>query len=237
MRFLIVISCLLLLALPPAALRAQETPAAILEHTHSVYAALSSYADSGAVIYEYGPSSRDEYSFTTYFNRAPRHFLFDYRKPSNRMVIWGDPDAFHVWWEATRQVTEYPNPKNTGAIMNGDFPTNGAITKIPPLLYSKANLPGAISDFEPARLAGTEDVAGSKCYRLEGSTSDTYGQTGNKVNVRSLTVWIDSSTYLIRKVVEEHPPVAGNVNRTTTTFNPQANPKLSDDRFQFTPPK
>jgi len=51
--------------------------------------------------------------------------MFDYRKPQRRpeIVIWGDPDAFHVWWKTTGQVTEYPNPKNTGAITLSDFPT------------------------------------------------------------------------------------------------------------------
>jgi outer membrane lipoprotein-sorting protein len=238
MRFFAVSSCLLLLALRPPALRAEETPAAILEHTRSVYAALTSYSDTGTALKEYSPTSHDENSFATYFTRAPRHFLFDYRKPSgDRLVIWGDPDAFHVWWKTTGQVTEYPNPKNTGAITLSEFPTGGAITKIPPLLYSKGNLPGAIPHFEPDRLAGMEDVAGNKCYRLEGTTSDLYSETGKKVNVRNLTVWIDSTSYLIRKILEEAPAAPGMLDRTTTTFHPQANPKLNDDPFKFAPPK
>ena len=237
MRIIVVSSCLLLLALRPPALRAEETPAAILEHTRSVYAALTSYSDTGTVLKEYSPTSRDEYSFATYFTRAPRHFMFDYRKPSDRIVIWGDPDAFHVWWKTTGQVTEFPNPKNTGAITQSEYPTSGAITKIPPLLYFKGNLPGAIPTFEPDRLAGMEDVARKKCYRLEGTTSDLYAATGKKVNVRHLTVWIDSTSYLIRKILEEAPATPGMLNRTTTTFDPQANPKINDDSFKFAPPK
>jgi outer membrane lipoprotein-sorting protein len=237
MRFFLMSSCLLLLALRPPELRAQETPAAILEHTRSVYAALTSYSDTGTLLKEYSPTSHDENSFATYFTRAPRHFLFDYRKPSDRLVIWGDPDAFHVWWKTTGQVTEFPNPKNTGAITQSEYPTSGAITKIPPLLYAKANLPGAVQHFEPNRLAGMEDVEGNKCYRIEGTTSDEYAQTGKKVDVRNLTVWIDSTSYLIRKIIEEAPAVPGMLNRTTTTFHPQANPKLNDDSFQFAPPK
>src|ERR1700753_593078 len=191
--------CLLALAFSSHTMSGQETPAAILEHSRSVYAALSSYSDSGTTVVEYGPSSRDENSFSTWFNRTPRHFLFEYRKPSDRMVIWGDPDAFHVWWKATGQVSEYPNPKNTGALTLSDYPTNSTISKIPPLLYSKANLPGAVAAFEPTRLAGTEEVDGSKCYRLEGTASDSYGQTGNKVNARRITVWIEASSFLVRK--------------------------------------
>ena len=107
----------------------------------------------------------------------------------------------------------------------------------PPLLYSKAGLAGAIPNFEPERLAGMEDVAGNKCYRLEGTTSDAYAQTGKKVDARNVTVWIDSTSYLVRKILEDRPAVPGTLNRITTTFNPQANPKLNDDSFQFAPPK
>jgi outer membrane lipoprotein-sorting protein len=44
-------------------------------------------------------------------------------------------------------------------------------------------------------------------------------------------------TYLLRQVTEEAPAPPGALNRTTTIFIPQANPKLADDAFQFTPPK
>ena len=238
MRSLFVASCLLLLMLRPATLQAEETPAAILEHTRSTYGGLSSYSDTSTVLKEYSPGSHNSFSFTTAFNRAPRHLLFDYRMPSgDRMVVWADPEAFHVWWKTTGQVTEFPNPRNSGAITLSDYPTGGAISKILPLLYAKAGLPGALQHFEPARLAGMEDVGGSKCFRLEGSTSDLYAATGKTVNVRSLIVWIDSTSYLIRKVVEETPTSPGLLNRTTTTFNPNANPSINDDSFKFAPPR
>jgi outer membrane lipoprotein-sorting protein len=235
-RFPMAFRCVLLLALRSLALHAEETPAAILDHARSVYAALNSYSDTGEVVKEYTATSRDRFTFTSYFNRAPRHFLFDYRSPSDRYVVWADPDAFRVWWKATGQVSEYPNPKNSGAILTSDYPTGASISKIVPMLYAKAGLPGAVAHFDPSRLAGAEVVAGNKCYRLDGSTSDSYGQTGKQINVRKLSVWIDSTTYLIRKTVEDAPAAPGALNRTTTTFEPQANPKLSDDVFKFAPP-
>lgn len=232
-----VILCLVLI-LRSTWLRAQEPSATVLEHTRSVYAALASYSDTGTVVREYSATSRDQTHFSTYFNRAPRHFLFDYRKPSgDRLVVWGDPDAFHVWWKATGQVTEYPNPSNTNAITLNDYPTGSAVTKISPLLYSKANLPGTLQRFEPQSTAATEDVSGHKCYRLEGTASDSYGSTGNNVNVRKVTAWIDASSFLVRKVVEQAPAAPGAINRVTTTFEPQANPKLNDQAFVFTAPK
>jgi len=230
-------SLIYLLALCPMA-HAEESPAAILEHTRSVYAALNSYSDTGTVVYQYTQTAHDEHHFTTAFVRSPRHFMMDFRKAAgDRIVIWGDPDAFHVWWKTTGQVTEYPNPKNTGAITLNEYPTNAVSTKIPPLLYAKADLPGALPHFVPEKNAGLEPCGDKKCYRLEGTTSDLYGDTGKQVNVRKLTVWIESTNYLVRKVMEEAPAVPGALDRTITTFNPEANPKLADDAFKFTPPK
>jgi hypothetical protein len=153
------------------------------------------------------------------------------------MVIWGDPDAFHVWWKTTGQVTEYPNPKNTGAISLSDYPTDGAITKIPTLLYSKASLSGALARFAPASVESTEPIGGQPCYRLGGKTNDLYGESGKQVNIRNLTVWIDTKTYLVRRVLEESPAAPGMLDRTTTTFDPKANPAIADASFKFSPPK
>ncbi len=229
--------CLLLLVKPLAA-HAAETPEAILEHTRSVYAALSSYADKGTVTKEYTATSRDTYSFTTHFNRSPRHFLFDFNTPSGgRVVIWAAPDAFHTWWKATGQTTHYPNPNNTNALTLNDYPTSGAISKIVPLIYAKAGLPGTIAQFVPTRLVGMEQVGSSKCFKLEGTASDSYGATGARVNIRTVTLWIDSTSYLVRKISEEAPASPGMLNRITTTFDPQVNPKLEDGIFRFTPPR
>jgi hypothetical protein len=226
-----------LLALGPGS-HADESPAVILDHARAVYGAMTSYADSGTVSYEYSPTAHDEHTFHTAFNRAPRHFLLDFRKGSgDRIVITGDPDAFHAWWKATGQVTDYPNPKNTGAITLNEFPTNAVSTKIPTLLYAKAELPGALAHFVPERDGGLEPCGDKKCHRLEGDTSDVYAGTGKQVNVRKLTVWIESDTYLVRRITEEAPAPPGALNRTTTSFIPQANPTLADEVFRFTPPK
>jgi outer membrane lipoprotein-sorting protein len=237
MRPLLRFICLLLLVKPLVAYAA-ETPESILEHTKSVYAALTSYSDKGTVTKEYTATSRDTYSFTTRFNRSPRHFLFDFNTPSGgHVVIWADPDAFHTWWKATGQTSNYPNPNNANAITLNDYPTTGAISKIVPLLYAKAALPGTIAQFVPSRLAGMEQVGGSKCFKLEGTASDSYGATGAKVNTRTVTLWVDSTSYLVRKISEEAPAPPGMLNRITTTFDPQANPKLEDGLFKFTPPR
>jgi outer membrane lipoprotein-sorting protein len=214
----------------------------VLARSRAIYASLRSYADTGTIEHEYGSAgdpSRDRHSFTTYFNRAPRHFYLEFRKQGvDRYVIWGDPDAFHTWWKTTGAMEDYPNPNNLGAFTTADYQTAGSAMKIPTLLYSKAPLQGPFSHFDDPVVGGMEEIGGHRCYRLAGATRDVYGITGREVNIRKMTVWIDAESFLIRRVREEPKgALPGQINRTTTTFEPQANPALDDKRFKFVPPE
>jgi outer membrane lipoprotein-sorting protein len=208
----------------------------VLQRSRAMYSALGSYADTGAVIVEYGAGSKDRHTFTTYFRRAPRGFWFDFRKDSgDRYVIWGDPDAFHSWWKTTGVKYDYPNPNNIDAFSLAGPNTYGSALKVSTLIYSK--MQGPFSNFSDAVLDGSEIVGGHQCHRLVGTTYDTYGATGRQTNVRKLMVWIDADLLLVRKVVEERKPLPGYVDRVTTMFEPQANPTLDDSRFRFAPPE
>lgn len=213
----------------------------VFARSRVLYASLGSYADSGAVEHQYGQggAGHDRHTFRTYFSRAPRGFYFEFNKNggADRYVIWGDQEAFHTWWKTTGVKADYPNPHNTGAFSTADPQTAGSAMKIPPLLYAKAGLQGAVANLKDPTLQGTEEIGGRRSYRLVGKTGDLYGQTGREVNVRKVTVWIDAQSLLIRKVLEEPkdtPP--GYIERTTTTFEPQANPVVDQGRFRFTPP-
>jgi len=215
-----------------------NVPDDILERSRAKYAALSSYADTGVVLYEFGTSSKERQTFTTYFSRAPRGFYFDFKKENgDRYVIWGDPQAFHNWWKTTGVRYDYPNPNNTGAFTTADAQTFGAALKITALLYAKAALQGSFTNFADAVVDGTETIDGHRCYRLVGTAGDIYGATGHESNVRKMTVWIDADSLLIRKVVEIPKDILpGHIDRITTSFEPQANPTLDESRFKFTPP-
>jgi len=240
-----IVLALFALSYPSVTFRAAaRLPAAedSLERARATYAALNAYSDTGVVINEFGPANspvKEQHTFTTYFRRAPRGFYFDFKKQSgDRFVIWGDPEAFHTWWKTTGMKNDYPNPNNVGAFATAEPVAHEAALKITALLYAKAAMQGAFTNFTDAAKDGTEDIGGHKCYRLVGLAYDVYGATGNKVNVRKMTVWIDADSLLIRKVVEvpnDVPP--GNINRVTTTFEPQANPTIDESRFKFTPPQ
>ena len=210
----------------------------IFESVRAKYASLTSYADSGEIINEFGRDSKETHKFTTLFNRSPRGYLLDFTKQSGeKFVVWGDPDAFHSWWSSINSRSDYPNPSNTGVFTGSDVHTYGVAMKVTSLIYAKANLQGSFTNFTDIVSSGTDDLSGHKCYRLTGKARDIYSNTGRESNVRKMTVWVDADSMLIRKVVEEWPPLPGQVSRYTTLYDPQANPTIDVAKFRFAPPK
>ncbi len=207
----------------------------ILQKMRATYADMKSYADTGVIVQEYG--NTDRHTFSTYFIRSPRHFFLDFRKlGGDRYVIWADANAFHTWWKVTGQQTDYANPNNAPAISQSGLNTKNSALKVPALLYPKVDLGGDFNNYLDVSLDGTEDIGGHRCYRLVGRASDTYSATKKEVNVRKMTVWIDVDLSLVRQVREEWKTVPGSMNRTTTTYQPQANASIDDAKFKFTPP-
>jgi outer membrane lipoprotein-sorting protein len=223
-----------LLTLPSTVASAQSADE-IVQKMRDTYAALNSYTDTGVIVREYGVI--DRHTFSTHFNRAPRHFLLDFHKQGvDRYVVWGDPDAFHTWWKTTKQTIDYPNPNNTPAVTLSGLPTQSAVLKIPTLLYSKAKLGGDFTNFAEVKLEGKEVIRGRQCYRLTGKASDSYAASGKEVNIRKMTLWIDAESFLLWQVREEWPPMGDTATRMTTTYEPQANPTADNAKFKFTPP-
>jgi len=213
----------------------------LFTRSRAMYASLKSYEDTGTVDAEYGLAkapAHDHHTFTTAY-LAPRRYFFDFRKSGNadRFVIWSDDQAFHTWWKATGAVTDYPKGTGTNAFLMADPTTAGSAMKIPELIFGQAGLQGTLAHAADLVAEGTDVVGGRTCQRLVGTARDVYGATGREVNVRTLTVWIDPETLLIRRIAEvpkDLPP--GQVSRTVTTFEPHANPTLDPNRFRFTPP-
>jgi len=210
----------------------------VMQRSRAMYAALKSYADTGVVVFEYGASSTDRHTFATSFSRAPRGFRLEFNKQGgDRYVVWGDPDAFHTWWKTTGQQFDYPNPDNMPALNGSGRNTSGTALKIPTLLYGKAPLLSDFANYTDLAVDGTEEIAGRHCYRVLGTTRDTYAATGKEVNVRKMTVWIDADSLLVRKIVEQWKALPGQISRMTTTYQPQANPQLDPNQLRFVPPE
>ena len=242
------VSALLVLALAASGARAAGPAfngADVLAKSRATYAALTSYSDTGVVTTEFSlardqPPSVEHSSFRTAY-QAPRKFLLDFHKPSDveRTVIWSDGEQFHTWWSATGVHDAYPRGQGSTAFAVSSLPTLGAVMAVPPLLFSQAGLHGTLTDFELTRSAGIETLERRSYYRLEGMVSLAYG-TGAVSGGRSTTIWIDTETLLVGKILEDTPSnsMAGTTDRVTTRYlSPQRNPPVDPKLFQFVWPK
>jgi len=230
----------------PAAAPGSGDPKTILERSRATYAALRSYADTGVIVTELlnigttGPPLTERHTFTTYY-RAPRQFFFEFKKDpkvsDERFVVWVNVADFNTWWSATKVHDTYPKGTGATAFALAAFPTQSSVLQIAPLLFAQAGLHGSIVDLQVSRAGEVEEIGGHRCYQLVGQVGLAYS-TGTVTGVRPTTVWIDAETLLVRKVLEDTPSGAGSgaVDRITTIFEPQANPKIDDTRFSFSAP-
>lgn len=241
-------SALLMVTLAAGAARAAGPTfngADVLARSRATYAAMTSYSDTGVVTTEFSLTSDqplvvEHSSFRTAYH-APRKFLLDFHKPEDveRTVIWSDGEQFHTWWSATGVHDAYPRGEGSTAFAVSSLPTLGAVLAVPPLLFSQAGLHGTLTDFELTRSAGIETLESRSYYRLEGRVNLAYG-TGAVSGGRSTTIWIDTETLLVGKILEDTPSnsIAGSTERVTTRYlSPQRNPPVDPTIFQFVWPK
>jgi len=221
----------------------KPSAADILAQSRGTYAALMSYSDRGTVVVEIGTAQspiKDRRTFTTYY-RAPRQFLMSNRieDSGEELVLWceGEGQDFKSWWTASKTVMDYPQGQGAIAFANAAYPTSSVAVMIPSLLFAAANLQGPLSGFNLTRDVGEETLNGRRTYKLIGEEQQAYG-TGTVTGARAITIWIDASTYLVRKVFEDtpHDSAAGQISRQTTTYEPVANPSLDAARFHYVPP-
>ena len=236
---------------------AQATSSLPPELTRSIayYATLTSYADSGTVTVDTG-GIVDKARFTTYFRRASRDLFFDFQSltsvtvktghtidmRAHRVVLWmfsGAMQTYHIPTPQPLQQVGSDAGAQVRALSGISHPTSGAAIIIPSLLYSQARLPSAILQIEQAGVAGVEPINGRPCHRVSG-TAAAYYPSGKRTGVRPVTVWIDTETQLVRRVVEDTPEGYGDGKATlriTFDYEPQANPAIDDARFQFKVPE
>ncbi len=208
-----------------------------LDKVRAKYAEMKSYSDTGTTSTEYGPSGSsvsERYTFTTFY-RTPRQYLFDFKGGDDRVVIWADGTDFNTWWAQTNVHETYPKGQGANAFALTAFPTKNSALHIAPLLFSQAGLHGSIADFKLLRADSTETINGHRCFKLVGEVALAYG-TGAVSNARPTTIWIDAESLLVRKLLEDTTPGSVGIDRVITTFEPEAEPKIDDAKFKFTPP-
>lgn len=241
---------LLLVSLCPGPAAAEPGGQDLLARSIALYPTLASYADTGTVVRE-APGIVDEWKFRTFFRRSSSDLLFDFQgvtstsagletdASAQRLVLWmisGELQSFNQSLGVHETI-----PRDSGnqpaALQRATSYTAGTSILVPSLLYARANLPGTLLQIADAKDEGFEAVDGHRCHKIAGVAA-LYYQSGQRTQVRPVTVWIDSETLLVRKVFEGTPEgyPAGSYSRLTITIEPQANPPLADDNFQFTVP-
>lgn len=232
----------------------QATPNLPPELTKAIayYSTLTSYADTGTIVQE-APGIVDTTRTKIYFRRPTRDLYLEVHavnsvNPDNkftidmsaaRRVIWMFKGEMEIYdfRAGNHELVSAEGGGQVRTLQNGAHATQGISTLIPALLYSQSRLPGTISQIEQATLAGVEEVDKRKCHKVVG-TAAAYYPSGQRTNIRPVTVWIDAETQLIRKVFEDSPKghPARSYSRKTITLQPQANPTLDDAKFQFKVP-
>jgi hypothetical protein len=229
--------------------RAADDGMDLLKRSIALYPTLATYADAGTAVREQ-PGLVDRWKFKTYFRR-PLDFHFNFQGVSSQsagltadasyqhIVIWminGELQAFN---KQLRSHATVPRTGNQPAeLLNASAATVGTSVLIPSLLFGKSELPGSIKQIREATDAGFESVNGHRCHKIVGQAAQYY-PSGQMTNVRQVTVWLDAESLLVRKVFEDTPKgyPAGAYLRLTINLDPQANPRLQDEHFQFSVPK
>jgi hypothetical protein len=159
---------------------------------------------------------------------------------ATRHVIWmfkGEMETYD-FRTGNHELVNAEGSGQVRALQNGSHAMQGMSMLIPALLYSQSRLPGTISQIEQATVAGVEEVDKRQCHKVVGVAA-AYYPSGQRTNIRPVTVWIDTETQLIRKVFEDTPKgyPARSYQRKTITLQPQANPVIDDAKFQFKVPE
>jgi hypothetical protein len=223
----------------------------VLARTYAAYVALSSYADSGTVVDE-SKGFQDRFAFRTRYTKQPRNYFLDFRYTGSvydngfkidgqeQTVIWMQNGELQTWLSKTQAHETYPEDggRQVEALTGASNGTRGISVLVPSLIYTKAGMASVVRATEDAVAAGMETLGGHPCFKVMGF--ERWGfPNGRVTGVRPITLWIDTETHLIRKVLEDTPKDAprGSLSRRIITFHAQANPPLEASHFSFTVPE
>lgn len=245
---------------PPKAAQVQPTPepADVVQREQqdiarmaTTYANARSYQDEGEVKVVYHlPAGKQTQKkpFSTKFYRPKMYYRYEFTEPTGfeeprRFVIWNDeaPARFRQWWTLQPKVKEVPIEEAIGA---GAGISNGSALTVPGLLMPAVVKSQSLTHMTNLKTVGEETVGDAPCTKIAGKTPWGDAQT----------VWIDKSTFLVRKI-HSVSRVSGNLPapklpdgtvvpkvppftvETTTTYRPRINLEIAPKEFAFEPPK
>ncbi len=218
----------------------------ILERTARVYAECASYRDTGRVVTTFhtidGTVTKG-LSFSTAFVR-PDRFRFEYRTVGSRAeapayVIWRRGDEVKSWWVLRPGVKVEKSLSMALAAATGV--SAGSAHAVPSLLMPTEVRGRRLSDLTEAVRKADEPVEGHACFVVEGKIPPPPPEVVKRLNLPRPypavpeTVWIDQTTYLVRKI-ERTLPAGRSDAVEMTTYESALNPTVPESALAFDPP-
>ncbi len=229
--------------LPPAAEAAGPSPVKILLTMNKVYARCSSYRDTGEVTTASaveGGSFGSRQPFSTAFVR-PGGFLFRFtdtglgeRKAT--YTVWLGDGGVLSWWDASPGLRRAASLQDALDVASGV--SDGASLRVPGMLMPGTVHGGAFL-IAPERLPDADD-RGVLCFRLRGrgrETPYTIATGSGEVTVEDehVTLWIDGTRYLLRRV-EQQQVLSTYRTTITTSYDPEIDVPIDPGALVFAPP-
>ncbi|MGI6461710.1 MAG: hypothetical protein ACOX5J_16750 [Candidatus Hydrogenedentales bacterium] len=197
----------------------------VMGRSVEAYESCASYRDSGVMTRTFrtaGETQKESQAFSTVFQR-PDRFRFQCQEGDRRYIVYADAGTIRAWWG--HQEGAQPMQSLDDAIGRAVGPSNGASHTIPRLL-----MPDRIHGRSLAELHGLTRLSDAlledlPCYRISGSL-----RTG-----ALYTVWIDRTTFLVRRIDAEHVSPDYSTSDCTVYF-PELNPELADQELLLNAP-
>ena len=207
----------------------------ILDRMAQTYAGCKSYHDSGivkSVIIMADGNVTIERPFTTAFVR-PDRFRFEYESRfeieevgfnrKHRHIVWCKGKEVQTWWSIKPGIEKRVSLGIALAEATGV--SGGSAHTIPALLLPEEVGGRRLTDVKEAKRVDDAKVDEVECYCIRGKCADS-----------PITLWIEKTTFLVRRIDSETktPKLCA---EETTTYNPVIDGEITDKMLEFNPPK
>lgn len=197
----------------------------VLARMARVYAECRTYRDTGLVSTLFIDPKKpwtDERPFTTAFVR-PDAFRYEFLwgKPGRpqRYIVWRRGDDVRSWWDLKPGI-ERQESLSLG-LAGATGVSGGSAHTIPALLLPDEVGGRLITEIVDAERIEDETIGEAACIRIRGRFGDS-----------PTTLWIDSETFLLRKILEVTIfDTFG--TETTTTYTPVIDDEIPDGHLAF----
>ena len=208
----------------------QPSAEKIMGQVAAAYATCQSYVDEGevrTVFLDQNGRRTQVKPFSTAFVR-PSDFRFEYKSRRGEeewdtYVIWRGAGAVKTSWSIRPGIESAPDLFS--ALGGAAGVSSLASVTVPALLMPDQAHGNWVKTLSSPKLVGEEEVNGSKAYKVEG------------LNPRNdvVTIWVDEGSMLLVKIYEKKKSEKYETE-TTTTYKPQINVGVVQEKLAFNPP-